>query len=142
MSGDSRSKFGIWNGIWTYTSNTSTHGRSHSAVPSPRVDTPADGEDVDFGFHFTACDDNNDNIENEDEIYNKEEGDVGFGSPDIYDVQELIEMCLEDPGIDVEHEAHDKVKQLKKDYIGKNSNISYHYSLVNFCFTHTNIRNI
>ena len=43
-------------------------------------------------------------------------------------------MCLEDPGIDVEHEAHDEVKQLKKDYIGKNSKISYRYSLVNFLF--------
>ena len=28
-----------------------------------------------------------------------------FGSPDIYDVQELIELCLEDPGIDIEHNA-------------------------------------
>ena len=45
-----------------------------------------------------------------------------------------IEMCHEDPGIDVEHEAHDEVKQLKKDYIGKNSKISYPYSLVNFLF--------
>ena len=32
----------------------------------------------------------------------------------IYDVHELIELCLEDPGIDVEHDAHDEVNQIKK----------------------------
>ena len=89
-------------------------------VPS-RVDTPAvaaniDEEDLDFGVHLVAHDNDNDNIENEDEIHKKEEGDVGFGSPDVYDVQKLIEMCLEDPGTDVEHEAYDEVKQWKKDF--------------------------
>ena len=36
-------------------------------------------------------------------------------------------MSTEDPGrIEVEHEAHDTVKQLKKDYIGKSSkNLCY-----------------
>ena len=106
-------------------------------VPS-RVDTPAE-EDVDFGVHLTAHDDNNDNIENEDEIFNKEEGHVGFGSPDIDDVQELIEMCLEDPGVDVEHEVHDEEKQLKKEYVGKYSKISYCYSLVIFFALHIQI---
>jgi len=102
-------------------------------VDATGVAANSDEAELDFGVHLTAHDDEDD-IENEDEIYNEEEGDVGFGSPDIYDVQELIELCLEDPGIDVEHEAHDEVKQLKKDYIGKNSKISYRYSLVNFLF--------
>ena len=73
-------------------------------------------------------------IENED-IYNEDEGTVDFGSPDLYDVQELIELSLEDAGIGVlENEVPDEVKQLNKDYIGKSSTISYHYSFVNFLF--------
>ncbi len=59
---------------------------------------------------------------------------VVFGSPDLYDVQELIELSLEDSGIEVEFETNDEVKQLKKDYIRKSSKISYNYSLVNFLF--------
>ena len=106
--------------------------REAEVVPAATVVVNRD-EDDDFGVHWTAHDDDEDN-ENKEDIYNEEEGDVGFGSPDIYDVQELIELCLEDPGIDVEHNAHDEVKQLKKDYIGKNSKISYRYSLVNFLF--------
>ena len=30
----------------------------------------------------------------------------------VYDVKELIELPIENPGIEVEHEAHEKVKQL------------------------------
>ena len=43
-------------------------------------------------------------------------------------------MSLEDADIGAEHESQDEIKQLKKDYIGKNSKISYRYSLIIFLF--------
>ena len=52
----------------------------------------------------------------------------------VYDVKELIELPIENPGIEVEHEAHEKVKQLTGDYIGKSSKKLFCYSLVNFLF--------
>ena len=70
--------------------------------------------------------DDDDNTE--DKIYNENEGAVGFVSPDLFDEQELIELSLEDHGIEVEHEAYDEVKQLKKDYTGKSSKILNLYS--------------
>ena len=76
--------------------------------------------------------DNNDEIKNE--TYDANEGDVGFISQDLYDIKKLIELSTEDPGIEVEHEAHDKVKQLKKDYIGKGSKIWSRSPLVHFLF--------
>ena len=75
--------------------------------------------DVDFGVHWTEHDNNNDANENKDKIHNEEEGDVRFSSTDIYDVQELIELCLEDLGVNVEHKARDEVKQLKKSALVK-----------------------
>ena len=72
-----------------------------------------------FGVHMAGRDDDNEiENENENELYDANEGDVGFGSPDLYNVKELIELSTEDPGIEVEHKAHDEVKQLKKDCIG------------------------
>ena len=85
---------------------------------------------VDFEVHMAGRD--NDDIDNE--IYDTNEGDVGFGSPNLHNMEESTELLTEDPGIEVEHDAHDKVKQLKNDYIGKCSIISYHYSFVNFLF--------
>ena len=104
-------------------------------------------EDNNFGVHMTGRDDDDDDEienenENENELYDANDGDVGFSSPDLYDIKELIELLTEDPGIAVEHEAHDKVKQLKKDYIGKSSKISYRCSLVNFLFYIYNLKNI
>ena len=65
-----------------------------------------------WSIYLTGRDD--DNSFGNDYIYNEDEGNVDFGSPDLYDVQELIEISLEDVGIEVEHEAYDEVKQLKK----------------------------
>ena len=88
-------------------------------------------EDVDFVVYLTRHD-NDDNINNK--IYDTNEGDVGFGSPDLYHIRKMIELLNGDPGIETKYEAHDKEKQLKKDYIGKSSKFSYRYSLVNFLF--------
>ena len=78
---------------------------------------------------MTGCD-NDDEIENE--IHDANGGDVGFGSPDLYDRKQLMELLTEDPGMEVKHEAHDKVKQLEKDSIGKGSKILCRHSLFNF----------
>ena len=53
---------------------------------------------------------------------------------DVIELIELIELILEDADIGAKYELQDEVKQLKKDYIGKNSKISYCYSLINFLF--------
>ena len=53
---------------------------------------------------------------------------------DVIELIELIELILEDADIGAKYESQDEVKQLKKDYIGKTSKISYHYSLINFLF--------
>ena len=85
---------------------------------------------------MTDCDEDDNeevNDEVEDDLINDDEGNVGFGSPDYYDVKELIGLSLEDRDIGAEHKSQDEVKQPKKDYIGKNSKISYCYSLIN-CF--------
>ena len=88
-----------------------------------------------FGVHMTGRDDDDDDDDEiENEIYDANEGDIWFDSPDLYDIKELIELLTEDPGIEVEHEAHDEVKQLKKDYIGKTLKTSYCYSIVKFLF--------
>jgi len=110
--------------------------------PLPAVSTVATTEAVDgdlddlhFGTHMTGKDD--DNEDEDEEIFDRNEGNIGFGSPDYYDVEELIELALEDPAFDGEcdREPKDEVKQLKDDYyINKNSKISYSYSLINFLF--------
>ena len=98
-----------------------------------------DDDDNNFGVHMTGRDDD-DEIENE--IYDANEGDVGFGSPDLYDIKELIELSTEDPGIEVEHEAHDEVKQLKKDYIGKVQKFHIVTHLLIFYSTFISLKNI
>ena len=93
--------------------------------------------DVGMVVQMADCDKDNDeepNDEVEEDLFNDDEGNVGFGSPDYGDVKERIELSLEDPDIGAEHESQDEVKQLKKDYIGKNSKTSYSYSLINFLF--------
>ena len=70
--------------------------------------------------------------EQEEKRYDEAEGIVGFGYLDLYNVQELIELTLEEPGIGVDYESNDVVKQLKKDFIGKKSKITYCYPLVIF----------
>ena len=60
-------------------------------APVTLVALNGDGDELDFGVHLTGR--GNDG-NNEDEIYNEDEGDVAFGSPDLYDVKELIELCL------------------------------------------------
>ena len=41
-----------------------------------------------------------DNVDQIDyEIYDENEGNVGFGSPDLYYIKELIELLTEDPCI-------------------------------------------
>ena len=95
-----------------------------------------DDDDVGIAVHMADREDDADEDVNEgvEDLFNDDEGNVGFGSPDFYDVKELIELSLEDADIGAEYESQDEVKQLKKDYIGKNSKISYRYSLINFLF--------
>ena len=70
-------------------------GHIISAVVSPVIVAPAEREaeaapvvlnededkDVDFGVHHLTGHGDDDNIDNE--IYDKNEGDVGFGTPDL-----------------------------------------------------------
>ena len=114
----------------------------------PTTETPAevanekeppqnqDEDDVGIAVHMADREDDDEDMNNEgvEDLFNDDEGNVGFGSPDFYDVKELIELSLEDADIGAEYESQDEVKQLKKDYIGKNSKISYRYSLINFLF--------
>ena len=98
-----------------------------------------DEDDIGIAVHMADRDDEEEGMNDDvEDIFNNDEGNVGFGSPDFYDVKELIELSIEDADIGAEHESQDEIKQLKKDYIGKNSKISYHYSLINFllhCYT-------
>ncbi len=96
-----------------------------------------DGGDVGMVVQMVDCDKDDDeepNDEVEEDLFNDDEGNVGFGSPDYGDVKERIELSLEDSDIGAEHESQDEVKQLKKDYIGMNSKTLYRYSLINFLF--------
>ena len=53
-----------------------------------------------FGVHMTGRDDDDDDDDEiENEIYDANEGDIWFDSPDLYDIKELIELLTEDPGI-------------------------------------------
>ena len=49
-----------------------------------------------------------------EDLFNDNEGNAGFGSPDFYDVKELIELSIEDVYIGAKYESLDKVKQLEK----------------------------
>ena len=95
-----------------------------------------DEDDVGIAVHMADCEDDDKDVNNErvEDLFNDNEGNVGFGYPNFYDVKELIELSLEDADIGAEYELQDEVKQLKKEYIGKNSKISYRYSLINFLF--------
>ena len=57
--------------------------------------------------------------EQEEEIHKTEEVDISFGFTYYFGVQELIELTLKDPGIEVEHDANDEVKQLKESILVK-----------------------
>ena len=46
----------------------------------------------------------------EEEIWNVDEGNFGFNSSNVYNVQKLIEPILEDPVIKVESSTNDEVK--------------------------------
>jgi hypothetical protein len=110
--------------------------------PLPAVSTVAttealdeDLDDLNFGTHMTGQDD--DNEDEDEEIFDRNNGNIGFGSTDYYDIEELIELALEDPAFDeeCEREPKDEVKQLKDDYyINKNSEIPYSCSLINILF--------
>ena len=68
------------------------------AAPVAPIPPPnRDDEDLDFGLLLIGRD-NDDSVENED-IYDEDEGNVGFGSLDLYHAQELIELSLEDAGV-------------------------------------------
>ena len=114
----------------------------------PTTETPAevanekgppqnqDEDGIGIAVHMADREDEDKDVNNEgvEDLFDDNEGNVGFGSLDFYDVKELIELSLEDADIGAEYESQDEVKQLKKDYIVKNSKISYHYSLINFLF--------
>ena len=109
--------------IWLF----ETAFRHIPITETPEVPNEADGnsqepqqdeDDVGIAVHMTDWDkhDEEPNDEVEDDLINDNEGNVGFGSPDFYDVQELIELSHENSDVGAEHESQDGVKQpLKKD---------------------------
>ncbi len=50
------------------------------------------------------------NDEVQEDLFNDDEGNVSFRSPDYNDVKELIELSIEDPDIGAQHESQDEVK--------------------------------
>lgn len=87
-----------------------------------RQESQQDEDDVDMAVQMAdrAEDDDEElNDEVEEDLFNDDEGNVGFGPPDYYDVEEMIELSLEDPDmIGAEHKSQDEVKKLKNVYIG------------------------
>ena len=64
---------------------------------------------------MTDLEDDVQDMNNEvEDLFNDDEGNVGFGSPEFYDVKELIELSLEDADIGAKDESQDEVKQVKK----------------------------
>ncbi len=67
-----------------------------------------DEDDVGMAVQMADCDEDDDeepNDEVQEDLFNDDEGNVGFGSPDYYDVKELRELSLEDPDIGAEHKS-------------------------------------
>ena len=81
-----------------------------------------------------AADRNNDAKE-EENFHNPSEGYIGFGNADFYDTREVMEMAKEDPGIGIEHDDADEVKNLKSCAVATESKKTYRYSIINFYFT-------
>ena len=60
-------------------------------IPVANIDNPAMDESLHFGLNITPPGFEDDNC-SEDDVSDEREDDVGFGSADMYDVAELIEL--------------------------------------------------
>ena len=69
-----------------------------------------------------AADRDNDN---EEDLFNVDEGHVGFGNADFYDTREIMELATEDGNIGGNHESLDDVKNLKSCAVANESKKTY-----------------
>ena len=78
---------------------------------------PQNQDEDNFGIavHMVDHEDDDKYVNSEvEDLFNNNEGNVGFESLDFYDVKELIELSLEDADIGAKDESQDEVKQVKK----------------------------
>ena len=69
---------------------------------------------------MTDLEDDVQDMNNEvEDLFNDDEGNVGFGSPDFYYVKELIVLSIKDADVGAKYESQDEAKQVKKITLGR-----------------------
>ena len=76
----------------------------------------------------------NRNEDYEEDLFNADEGNVGFGNADFYDTREIMELATEDGNIGGNHDSLDDVKNLKSSAVADESKKTYRYSIINFLY--------
>ena len=96
-------------------------------VPVANIDEPAMDESLDFGLNITPPGFDNDNS-SEDDVAAEQEDDVGFGSADMYDVAELLELTKMDVNDNLKKDGEttdDIIKELRNGCVNGNSKKLY-----------------